>query len=145
MADVKFNRGMKELLDGTIDWLNDTIKIMLVDNTYSPNPDDDFLSSAASAELSGTGYEAGFAGTGRQTLGTKTIVEDDGNNCANAGAADVAWAAINAGTIAGAIVYKHLTDDAHSVMIGYFDVPNTITNGGPININWTGGQVMRLS
>jgi len=67
MATIIYNRAKKEIMDGTIDLLVDTIKAMLVTSVYTPNPDHDFVdaggaSDPADAELTGTGYAAGWAG-----------------------------------------------------------------------------------
>jgi hypothetical protein len=142
-----FNRGKKELLDGTIDLVNDTIKAMLVTSSYTPNADDDFATAPAAQELSGTGYQAGFAGTGRKTLGTKTFSEDDPNDRGEFLAANLTWTGISAGTAAAVVLYKHLTSDAASVLIAYIDSGGfpKVTNGGDLSINWNAEGILQLS
>jgi hypothetical protein len=146
MASFLYNRGKKEILDGTIDLVNDTLKAMLVTSSYSANPDDDFASAPAAAELSGTGYASGFAGAGRKTLASKSITEDDTNNRAEFTAANLQWTGIDAGTAAAVVLYKHLTNDGASVLIAYIDTggfPKT-TNGGDLNINWNAEGIFQF-
>lgn len=154
MANIWYNRGKKEVMDGTIDLVNDTIKVMLVTSGYTPNADHDFVDdgvSGASArpgqnELTGTGYQAGFGGTGRKTLGTKAVTEDDANDRAEFGAANLTWSAIDAGTAAAAIVYKHLTNDGASVLIAFIDTGGfpKVTNGGDLNVNWNAEGILQI-
>ena len=51
MADLTFNRFRKELLDSTIDLSSQTIKVMLVNASYTPNKDDDFATTATAGEI----------------------------------------------------------------------------------------------
>ena len=148
MASIVYNRAKKEIADGTMDLLTDTLKVMLVTSTYVADPDHDFVdmggaSDPIDTELSGTGYQAGFAATGRKTLANKAIAEDDPNNRAEFdNTVDLTWTAINAGTAAAFIVYKHLTSDAASVLIAYVDTGTglpTSPNSGDIEIQWSNG------
>lgn len=152
MASGWFNRAKKEIFDGTIDLLADTIKVMLVNNTYTFNPDDDFIGSGGGtvggAELSGTGYTGGFNGAGRKTLGTKSITEDDTNNRAVFAAANSQWSAINAGTIAACVLVKEGTTDADSKLIAYIDNAAQfplVTNGGDVTIAWNAAGILQIT
>jgi len=152
MSVVVFNRAKKEILDGTIDLLNDVIKVMLVTSAYTPDPDHDFVDEAGAdaeaAELSGTGYAAGFAGSGRKTLSNKTVTESDGTNKAYFdNTVDLTWSAINAGTAAGFIVYKHLTSSAASVMICFVDTGGfpIVTNGGDLTVQFNAAGILELA
>lgn len=139
MAAVLYNRGAKLLGDNTgrVNFLGDTIKIMLVTSGYTFNRDHDFVSSASGSELSGTGYTGGFNGSGRKTLGSKTITEDDTNDRAVYDAANPsAWTAINAGTVAAAIIIKENTSDADSDLIAYLDGSAVATNGGDLTVSF---------
>lgn len=151
MASGWFNRAKKEIFDGTIDLVADTIKVMLVTSGYTFNPDDDFIGSGGGtpggSELSGTGYTAGFGGAGRKTLGTKSITEDDANNRAEFTAGNLTWTAINAGTAAACILVKEGTTDADSKLIAYIDTggfPKT-TNGGDFSITWNAEGILQIS
>src|SRR5437868_7392947 len=106
MASNTHNRALVNFLKGSIAWLTDTIKVALVTASYSPNPDDNFMSTPAANELSGTGYVSGFAGSGRHALTNKAVTQDDTKDAAIATADPSTWTAISAGTAAWAIVYK---------------------------------------
>lgn len=131
-------------MDGTIDLGADTIQVMLVTSSYTPNADHDFIdlggSDAVSAELSGSGYS-------RKTLASKSISEDDTNDRAEFDAADVTWSSIDAGTAAAAVVFKSTGVDTTSVIIAYIDTggfPIT-TNGGDLTVTWNAEGIIQLS
>lgn len=152
MASVLFNLGKKELLDGTIDLGANTIKAMLVTSSYVPNADNDFVDDGGANdpidhELSGTGYAAGFAGSGRKTLGSIAITEVDGSDRAEFDAANLTWAGIDAGTAAGIIIYRHLTSDLLSTLIAFIDTGGfpVVTNGGDLTITWNAAGIIHLT
>ena len=129
-----------------INYLADTaIKMILVTSGYTANRDHDFVSSIGANELSGTGYVAGFNGSGRIALASKTITEDDTNDRANYGAANPTWTGINAGTVAAAIIVKEITNDAASELIAYLDGVAKVTNGGDLTVTLPGGVAFYLS
>jgi hypothetical protein len=136
MASIVHNRGKREALKGAIAWESDTLKVLLVTSSYTPDPDHNFVSSANAAELSGTGYVSGFAGSGRKALANKLVTQDDTNNLAIATADATEWAGINAGAAAWAIIYKPGTSDADSVIIATIDIPDVTTNGTAISVSW---------
>jgi hypothetical protein len=135
MASFFYNKAKKLFLDGTLDWDSQTFKAMLVTSAYTANPDHDFISSASAAELSGTGYAGGFAGSGRKTLTTKTVTESDADDRAYIDCDDVTWTAINAGTIAGMIIVREVATDANSYLVAYLELTAAQpTNGGDVTI-----------
>lgn len=142
MAVLTYNQGRTDIGDGTIDFLTQTIKIMLVTSSYVANKNDQFVEEGANDanehELSGTGYTAGFAGSGRKTLATKAVNKDDPNDRDEWDADDITWTGIDAGTAAAAIMYFHNTADTDSVLIAYIDSGGfpIVTNGGDLTIQW---------
>lgn len=145
-----YNLFKKLEADGTINLLTDTIKVMLVGSTYTANADHDFVNpSTYQQELGGTGYAGGYGGSGRKTLGSKTVVEDDVNDRAEFNAAPVTWTAINAGTAAGAVIIREraLTGDTMSELIAFVDTGGfpVTTNGGDFTITWSVEGVLQLS
>lgn len=136
MASITHNRALVNFLKGSIAFIADTIKVMLVTASYTPDPDHNFASTPAAYELSGTGYVAGFAGAGRHALTNKAVTQDDTKDAAIATADPSTWTAISAGTAAWAIVYKEGTSDADSVIIATVDIPNVTTNGTDLTVNY---------
>lgn len=132
-----FQSGLRKLLDGTIDFLVDTIKAYLVASSYTPNKDHDFISDVTEIGAV-SGYVPGFGGAGRQTLASKTITEDDTNDRVVMSAASISYGALGTGvTIGGQALAKEVTADTSSPVICFngiaADVP---TNGAAITWNW---------
>ncbi len=139
MANAFYNLGKKEIANGSIDLLNDTIIAVLVSSGYAFDADHDYLSTPAANELSGSGYA-------RKTLGTKTLVEDDANDRAEFDAADLAYTAINAGTADALIIAKNSGADATSTLIAYIDEGFPIvTNGSNLDIAWNSEGILWFS
>ncbi len=132
-----FQSGLRKCLDGTIAFLTDTIKSFLVASSYTPNKDHDFVSNVTEI-ASVTNYTNGFGGSGRKTLASKTITEDDTNDRVVFSAASISYGALATGvTIGGQGLCKEVTSDAASPVICFnglaADVP---TNGASITWNW---------
>lgn len=134
MASFTFNAGSNAINDGSLDYLTDTMKVMLV--TVVPSQDDDNLSGFT--ELSVSGYVGGFAGAGRKTLGSKTVTNDDTLNRSILDAADpTAWTLATGGTVVGAVTYKHITSDAASIPLFFHDTGSIPTNGSTFTLQWS--------
>ena len=148
MSSVIYNAAKKKLCDGTIAFITDTIKCMLVSSAYTPNADDEFvdaITASPSAELSGTGYVAGFGGAGRKSLTANAINVDNVNDRAEFDAADLTWSAIDAGTIKYLVLIKEVTNDAASHLIAAIDIGSQATNGGDITVTWNAEGILQLT
>lgn len=132
MASGWYNNGKAKIVDGTIDLINDTIKIMLVGTGFSFDADHDFVSSIVANEISNTGYTGGFAGAGRKTLASKALAIDDTNDRAEFTSAAITWTTLGAGVVAGAVLIKEVTDDAASLLIAFIDFTNVDPGGGDL-------------
>jgi len=116
---------------------SDTLKIGLLKNTYSPNPDHKFVSDVNTHECGVSGYTGGFGGAGRKTLASKTITEDTTNNRAVHDAADPStWTALASGeTLRFAFVCKEVTNDGASPLLAVLDFgADKILNGGDFSV-----------
>lgn len=149
MADFLYNTGSMELWDGTIDFLTDTIKAMLVASGYTADRDDDVVDAAGANdpvdhEISGTGYTAGWGGAGRKTLASKTITIDKANDRSDGDAADITWASIDVATepTQMLIVKEGGANDTTSRLISHHDFSVT-TNGGDVTAQIA--DIIRLS
>jgi hypothetical protein len=149
MGSLTSNKLRELLLNGGIDPLADTLKVMLVGSGYTPDKDHSFADSitgGTSKELSGTGYTGGFGGSGRKALASKAVTKDDSANVAYLDAADLTWTAIDAGTVAYLAVIKEVTSDADSPILCIVDVePNVVTNGGDYTVTWAADGVFKIS
>lgn len=144
MADVVYNRMPYLLATGALNWTTATIKCLLVNSSYTPNKDHNFVSDVSANELSGTGYTGGFAGSGRKTLTGATVTEDDTNDVVVLDCDDLTWLLIDAGTIAGLVFYKNGTSDADSPLLFYSDVTNVTTIGGTVTYAVPSGGLLEL-
>lgn len=149
MATITTNKFRQLLMTKNIDLVNDAgIKIMLFNSSYSPDKDHDFVSSitgGTSKELSGTGYVAGFNGSGRKSLASRAITRDDGADKVFFDAADVTWTAISAGTIGGAAVIKEVTNDSDSIIVCMLDPTDLVTNGSDVTIQFAADGIVNLT
>jgi hypothetical protein len=78
------NQAFGSLVSGSapnIDWLSDTIKVMLLTSTYTPNLDTHKFKSDLTNEITGTGYTAGGATLGSAAL-TYTVANSWGTQWA---------------------------------------------------------------
>lgn len=122
-----YNPGLLKLLDGTIDFEGDTIKLLLVDESHTFDKTDEFVSDIVANEASGTGYS-------RKTLANTSIALDAGNDRVEFDADDISYTGLDAGTIASAIIYKEVTNDADSILIADVDFTNLVTNGSDVDL-----------
>jgi hypothetical protein len=155
----KFSVGSSSGAFKKISLLTNTIKVALVTTGYVVDPDDNLFSDgttsdAASYELNNTtgGYAGGIGGsTGRKTLASKTMTQDNTNNRAVFDATDVTWTSINAGTAGAAILLREggagtTTSDTGTTMICYIDSGFPIvTNSGDLTISWSTAGIIDLT
>jgi hypothetical protein len=163
MANTVYNRFKKFAVSSSsgqlkhINLLTDTIKVALVSSAYSVNPDHNTFAFGTttdpeSYELNGTGYDNGIgASTGRKTLASKTMTQDDTNNRAVFDAANITWTAINAGTAGSAILIREggagtTTSDTGTTLICFIDSGfPVVTNGGDLTVQWSTAGIIDLT
>ncbi len=128
MANALYDKGREAFLNGDIDWLNDDIRVILVDLAdYTPNlATHDFLDDvpgAARVAVSGA-------------LASKTST----NGVADA--ADVTWSLVTGDQSEAIVLYKHTGVEATSNLIAYIDTATGLPvtpNGGDITVQWDNG------
>lgn len=127
-----YDQGKLELLDGTIDWIGDTIKAMLVTSSYIADPSHTFVNSGSGGanpltnEVSGTGYL-------RITLATKSVAVNGTTHAVGWFADYLSWPGANGFTAAGLIILKSTGVDASSRLIAFVDsggFPKTADGSG---------------
>jgi hypothetical protein len=120
-----------------IDYLTDTIKFTLHNNTYVPAIDtDDFFNDATNELTTANGYTAGGI-----AIGTKTVVYTAGTNTNTFDMDDttVTWTASGAGiTFRYLVLWKDTGTPTTSPLIGYIDSTGsgnqTITAGNTLTV-----------
>ena len=129
MANFWFNSGLAKLWDGSIDPDGDVLKMILVTSAFNGDDEDVFVGDVAVlGELTRPSYA-------RQTLANVQIVKDNPGDQVKFTSDAVPFGTLETGeTIAGAILYRHVTNDADSPMILFLDLADTPTNGGPITV-----------
>ena len=140
-----YNNAKEGLLDGRFD-LGDggaTYRVLLLraDGGGPPvfDPDDvfvsDMLAPATSVELS-TGGPAPYV---RLALGSRATSQDDAANEGDADAQKSTFIGLATGqTIGAAVVFKFETNDADSPVIAFYELSDTSTNTGDVQILWDG-------
>jgi hypothetical protein len=114
-----YNRARQALGDGAttakFDFVNDTIKVLLVTSTYVPNFDTHGTLSDITNELSGNGYA-------RQTIANKTWARvGTGASARFAFKGDKVTFTASGGSLTarGAVIYKDTGTASTSILLGY--------------------------
>lgn len=128
MANGLYDKAREAFLSGGLSWLNDTIKVVLVDSAYQVN-----LATHQTLSDIPSSSRISFS----DTLTNKT---------AAAGVADAADAPFtlvaNGVTIAAMVIFQQGASDAASKLIAYIDTATglpLVGPGGPITLAWDNG------
>lgn len=154
MASIVYNSAKRDLLNGVIDLDgSNTLKVLLVKDTYTPDPDHATvadLKSPTDYELSGTGYTGGPGGSGRKTMaqGDRSVTADNTNDRAVFDIADdPVWTGIDAGVAGGIVLYQHNSgsDDSLNKLILFGDFADQPTSGGSLTVAWNSAGVIHAT
>lgn len=116
MANV-YATGLLGVARAEIDWLNDDIRMLLLETGGVFDVTDDTVADVFASGGSEFDADSGYA---RQVLGTKTVALD--GNVVEFGSANVSFASMDsADTAVAALIYKHVTNDADSIPICFCD------------------------
>lgn len=140
MANALYSKARQRFLEGQLNWLTDTIKVVLVDTgAYTFSEAHEFLSSVpAPSRITGS------------TLLTGKTTTDGAANADNS-----PFLAVTGTTIEALVIYKEVLDgssnpdDTLSVLIAYIDTATGLPitpNGGTLLITWDNGpnKIFRL-
>lgn len=131
MASLFPRSGRLKIANRNIDLINDTIKAMLVDDTYAASESHTFIDNGGSVdpvdkELVNSGYS-------RQVLGTKALADDGSNVVFTHATINFGSIATGTQTKAGAVVFfKDTGTPTTSPVIAVCDVADLILNGGAV-------------
>lgn len=138
MANV-YNNAKEQFLSGNTLDLDDgaaTYKVLLLKSGVAIDYTDVFV-----ADLTPGTNEISVAGYARQTLTGRTVTQDDVNHRGDAAATKVTFSSLASGqTIGAAVIFKDLGADASSLLVSYYDLTDTATNGGDFTILWDSGD-----
>jgi hypothetical protein len=138
MASNNYSSGLLKIQQQDIDFVNDDIRAIVVSSGFTFNKGHQFVSEI-SGEVSGTGYS-------RLVLAGKSISLVVGTpDEIQFRADDLEYTAINVSPddLESVVIYKHVTNDADSLLIANVDFPNISTNGNNITIEFGGGVVFK--
>lgn len=141
MADVIYNSFKRDVMNGSIDLDTDTIKVMLVTSTYTPDQDAHTKRSDITNEVSGTGYSAGGA-----SLANKAVTADNTDNEGVFDADDVQWTTSTI-TARGAVLYKSRGGASSAdELICYLDFgSDKVSTAGTFTISWNAEGIINLN
>ena len=135
-----YNSYKKDVLDGTIDLVNDTIKVALCTSSYTPDIDAHSFFDDITNEVVGTGYTAGG-----ETLGTKTTTQDNTDDEGVFDAADTTWSSSTI-TARYAIIYKDTGTASTSPLICYVDLGEDKTSvSGDFTLSWNAEGIINAN
>jgi hypothetical protein len=129
MANALYDKGRQAFLEGSIAWLTDNIKVVLVDAAdYTVNlSTHQFLS-----DITGAGR---VATSGNLTTKSSTAGVADADN--------VTFSLVTGDPSEAVVIYKDTGSAATSPLIAYIDTATGIPvtpNGGDINVIWDNGS-----
>jgi hypothetical protein len=141
MADTIYNSFKRDVQNGALDLDTDTIKVMLVTSTYTPDQDAHTKRSDITNEVSGTGYTAGGA-----ALANKSVTQDNTDNEGVFDADDVQWASASI-TARGAVLYKSRGGAASAdELLFYLDFgADKTASGGNFDLQWNAEGIENLN
>lgn len=120
-----YHNAILKIFNKEISWMNDTIRVMLVTDSYIPDKATHQYKSNIIGEATGTGYTAGGV-----VLGTKTATIDNATGVLTLDAADSVWVNVTLSNVKYAVIY----DDSHSsdALLGYIELDLPVS---PLNQN----------
>jgi len=132
MPSFIFDAASDGIAKGTIDWINDSIRVVLLVGAGTPIKANATVTAALAEtnvdECSATGYVRKIlAGNAITTTGNKTLFD----------ATSPVWTTLGGAsneTVTGALIIKHVTNDGDSIPLVYIDSNNLLTNGGQVTL-----------
>lgn len=139
MASGIHNIFKAEIMKKTMDLVNDTVKVALLNNSHSFNADTSLWASVSANELAASG---GYT-TGGATLASKTVTQDDTNDKGVFDAADVSWTSATF-TAYFAVIYDDTTTGDMLIATIDFGGAQQVT-AGTFTIQWNASGIITIS
>jgi hypothetical protein len=138
MASIIYNRGLQIVQEGSADLDADTLKVMLLTSSYTPDKTHNVLADVSTNEVTGSGYTAGGA-----TLANVSVTEDDVNDRVTFDADDVTWTSATI-TARYAVIYDDTL--ASDPLLFCFDfVSDQSSSGADFTIQWNADGIFRVA
>jgi len=147
MASFVYDNAKEQILLGTIDFSTDDMRVALLMTNTTADTEKDKATIAGFTtvdDFDGAGYSAGGS-----ALAGEAVAEDGANNRAEFDATNLTFSSLGAGTrqIAGALLYKFVTDFNSSLPVAWIDsggFPIT-ANGGDITLQWNAEGILQAT
>ena len=131
-----FTESKRKILVAYLATIDARVALLMSNNTVAANEDADTLSALTLDECDASNYV-------RKALVNEAVTEDNANDRAELGADNLVWTGLgnptaSTRTIAGLLLYEHVTNDADSVPIAFIDTggfPFT-ADGEDVTIAW---------
>jgi hypothetical protein len=134
-----YGQALNAIATKTINLSSDTLKVMLVTSSYTPNQGtDQFASTPSTNECTGTGYTAGG-------VALSSVALADSGNVFTLSAANTSWSNVTV-SAAYAVIYDTTVGTGYSTnpLIGYVNFGGTQSPSGvTFSINWASGVVLQ--
>lgn len=146
MASVFYNAAKSGFANGNLDWDTHDIRVaLLMTNTTADTENDAKVFIADLTTLD----ECDASGYARVALASEAVNTDDGNDRAELDANDASFTGLGGNAtrdIQGALVFRHVTNNSDSRIIGFVDftsdIPKTATQ---IDIPWNAEGIFQLT
>jgi hypothetical protein len=130
-----YGPGAKNIVNGNVLYLTNTIKVMLMGGTFAFSKDDETRAQIVANEIAaGNGYTARGA-----TLGTKSVTYDAATDRTRLFAANTVWTPSAGQTLSAkaAVIYKDTGTDSTSYLMGCVDFGTTMSAlSGAFTLDW---------
>lgn len=140
MADVIYNAFKKNIMNGGIDLDTNTMKVMLVTSSYTPDQDTHEDRADVTNEVSGPGYT-----TGGETIANGAVTQDNTDNEGVYDGDDVTWSSSTI-TARGAVIYKSTGTASTDLLVCYLDFSSDkSSSSGNFTIQWNAEGIVNLA
>lgn len=140
MASGIYNVLKADLFKKTHDFVNDTIRVMLLNNSHSFVAENDVKADIVANEISGTGYTANGA-----ALASKAVTVDDTDDEGVFDAADLTWSTATI-TAYHAVIYDDTIASPADPLIGSIDFGGAqSSSAGDFTIAWAAEGIININ
>lgn len=138
MPSIAFNVAKGAFTDGTLDWDDNNLEVLLLSSATAIDPD---LATLTAVLGEGGNTEVTTTNYSRETLANASVTVDNANNRAVLDADDVTWNSIGDGSesAVGAVIF------VGTLPVCFVDFTNTVLNGGDFTVQWSANGIITLS
>lgn len=135
-----YGNALLKALNKEVNYVSDTIKVMLCSSTYVPDQDAHIYKSSVTDEVVGTGYTAGGI-----ALANKTMTYNGATNTITLDADDITWSTSTI-TARYAVIYDSTGTDSTSALLGYIDFgTDQVSSAGDFKITWDVAGIFQIT